>query len=330
MEQQASSQLFRPYVPAALRDALGAGLLRAGQIETYQASILYADLSGFTRLTAAFATLPDGAERLHSILRDYFETMIATITAHGGDVIHIAGDALSAWWPGIVDPTLAIHCGHALHNAIAALNPIPTPSGPYSLELRVGLSAGQVHLLLAGIPNQGIHPVLIGAPIYAASFAEQHAQPGQVQLLLANPVYKPIPPYQSPPDAPVLTWEHFLPPSFARRLRLNTLVAEYRRCVPVFAAFDLPANPLDLQPLVTQAQAIAMRWGGWLNEIEIGNKGAVLVFLFGAPVAHGDDTSRAIGCALELRDRGVIQKAGISVGSLFVGEVGSRLRRVYT
>ena len=330
MNQQASNQLFRPYVPAALRDALDAGLLRAGQIGTYQASILYADLSGFTRLTAAFATLADGAERLHSILRDYFETMIATITANGGDVIHIAGDALSAWWPSIADPTLAIHCGYALHNAIAALNPIPTPFGPYSFELRVGVSAGQVHLLLAGIPNQGIHPVLMGTPIYAASFAEQHAQPGQVQLLLTNSVYKPTPPYQSPLDAPVLTWEHFLPPSFARRLRLNTLVAEYRRCVPVFAAFDLPANPMDLQPLVTQAQAIAMRWGGWLNEIEIGNKGAVLVFLFGAPVAHGDDTSRAIGCALELRDRGVIRKAGISVGSLFVGEVGGRLRRVYT
>lgn len=330
MEQQTSSQLFRPYVPTALRDALGAGLLRPGQVQTYQATILYTDLSGFTRLTAIFATLPDGAERLHSILRNYFETMIATIAANGGDVIHIAGDAFTAWWPNINDPALAIHCGYALQNAIAALNPIITPAGPYNLELRVGVSVGLVHLALVGIPNQGIHPVLIGQPINAASLAEQQAQPGEVQLLVTNSQPAPVIEYQPPIDAPILTWEHFLPPSFARRLRLNTLVAEYRRCVPVFAAFDLPENPIDLQPLVMQAQSVAMRWGGWLNEIEVGNKGAVMVFLFGAPVAHGDDTSRAIGCALELRDRGVIRKAGITVGSLFVGEVGSRLRRVYT
>lgn len=330
MEQQTSSQLFRPYVPAALRNALGAGMLRPGQVQTYQATILYTDLSGFTRLTATFASLPDGAERLHSILRNYFETMIATIAANGGDVIHIAGDAFTAWWPNINDPALAIHCGYALHNAIAALNPIITPHGPYNLELRVGVSVGTVYLALVGIPNQGIHPVLIGQPINAASLAEQQAQPGEVQLLVTNSQPAPVIEYQPPIEAPILTWEHFLPPSFARRLRLNTLVAEYRRCVPVFAAFDLPENPIDLQPLVMQAQSVAMRWGGWLNEIEVGNKGAVMVFLFSAPVPHGDDTSRAIGCALELRDRGVIRKAGITVGSLFVGEVGSRLRRVYT
>lgn len=330
MESQASNHLFRPYVPAALRDALDAGLLRPGMAQTYQATILYTDLSGFTRLTAAFASLPDGAERLHIILRNYFETMIATITANGGDVIHIAGDALTVWWPHLTDPTLAIHCGHALHNAVAALNPIVTPAGSYHLELRVGVSVGIVHLLLVGIPNQGIHPVLIGMPVYAASLAEQQAQPGQVQLLISAPQRTPLIEYQPPAETPALNWEHFLPPSFARRLRLNTLVAEYRRCVPVFAAFDLPENPIELQTIVTQAQAAAMRWGGWLNEIEVGNKGAVMVFLFGAPVAQGDDTSRAIGCALELRDRGVIRKAGISVGSLFVGEVGSRLRRVYT
>ncbi|MGQ9482809.1 AAA family ATPase [Chloroflexus sp.] len=330
MEQQTSSQLFRAYVPATLRDQLSAGLLRAGQIQTYQGTILYTDLSGFTRLTATFATLPDGAERLHGILTSYFEVMIATIVANGGDVIYIAGDALTAWWPGMTDPALAIHCGHALHNAIAALNPIVTPNGPFTLEIRVGVSVGIVHLLLVGIPNQGIHPVLIGAPIDAASLAEQQAKPGEVQLLL--PAFRPTRfcDYQPPPETPILTWEHFLPPSFARRLRLNTLVAEYRRCVPVFAAFDLPEDPTALQPLVMQAQAIAMRWGGWLNEIEVGNKGAVMVFLFGAPVAHGDDTSRAVGCAVELRDRGIIRKAGITVGSVFVGEVGSRLRRVYT
>ncbi|NJN19366.1 MAG: adenylate/guanylate cyclase domain-containing protein, partial [Oscillochloris sp.] len=118
--------------------------------------------------------------------------------------------------------------------------------------------------------------------------------------------------------------------AFVERLRLNTLVPEYRRCVPAFCAFQLPANPGDLHRLVAQMQSVVGRWGGWLNEIEIGDKGAVFVLLFGAPLARGDDTSRAVGCTLELRERGLIRCAAITVGVLFVGPVGSSQRQVYT
>ncbi|HMQ33390.1 MAG TPA: AAA family ATPase, partial [Chloroflexaceae bacterium] len=103
-----------------------------------------------------------------------------------------------------------------------------------------------------------------------------------------------------------------------------------RRCVPVFAAFELPRRPEALHPLVAHVQAVVRRWGGWLNEIEIGDKGAVFVLLFGAPVARGDDASRAVGCCLELCERGLVTRVGITLGWLFVGAVGSPQRRVYT
>lgn len=332
MDQELASQFYRPYLPNWLRERIGSSTLRPGAVYPGEATVLYADLSGFTSLTAAFTSLPDGAERLHDALNRYYQALIDTIGAYGGDVAAIAGDALTAWWPGLIDPELARRCGSALHAAMAALPAISTPAGPFQLDLRIGVSAGAVYMALTGLPNYGIHPVLLGPAIAAATAAERLARPGFTHYIEAPatdglPLADPEPPGEAGIG---LSWEHFLPPTFADRLRLNELVAEYRRCVPAFCAFQLPARPADLHRLVAQTQAVVLRWGGWLNEVEVGDKGAVFVLLFGAPVSRGDDPNRAVGCCLELRDRGLITRAGISVGILFVGDVGGSQRRVYT
>lgn len=332
LDQELASQFYRPYLPNWLRERIGSAALRPGSVYPGEATVLYADLSGFTSLTAAFSSLPDGAERLHDTLNRYYQALIDTIGAYGGDVAAIAGDALTAWWPGLIDPDLARRCGSALHAAVTALPTISTPAGPFQLDLRIGVSAGTVYMALTGLPNYGIHPVLLGPAIDAATAAERLARPGSTQSLEAQ-LADGLPPVdpETPGEAGIsLSWEHFLPPTFADRLRLNELVAEYRRCVPAFCAFQLPARPGDLHRLVAQTQAVVLRWGGWLNEVEVGDKGAVFVLLFGAPVSRGDDPNRAVGCCLELRDRGLITRAGISVGILFVGDVGGSQRRVYT
>lgn len=331
MSQDPAGQLFRPYLPAWLRERVGTPELQPGAVTTCNATILYADLSGFTELTAAFATQPDGAERLHDALNRCYTALIETIGAFGGDVPAIAGDALTAWWPGRTNLELACRCGSAMQAAVAALSPLITPEGPFRLELRIGVSAGLVFAALAGLPSHGVHLVIAGPALVAAAAAERAGRPGSVQV--APPVRRARRDRLHLPHgdaAAPLSWEQFLPPAFAERLRLNELVAEYRRCVPVFAAFAMPDRPDELQPLVAQVQAVVMRWGGWLNEIEVGDKGAVFVLLFGAPVARGDDASRAVGCCLELRERGLILRAGITLGILFVGAVGSSQRRVYT
>ena len=331
MSQDPAGQLFRPYLSTWLRERIGTPELQPGVVRTCNATLLYADLSGFTRLTAAFTSLPDGAERLHDALNRCYTALIDVIGAFGGDVPSIAGDALTAWWPDRTDIDLARRCGTAMLKAVAALPPLLTPDGPFQLELRIGVSVGEVHATLAGLPHYGVHFVLTGPALAAAATAERAAPTGA--LAIAAPV--PLTLRQSSespgsePGTP-LSWEHFLHPNFAERLRQNELIAEYRRCVPVFAAFTVPRRAEDLHPLVAQVQAVVNRWGGWLNEIEVGDKGAVFVLLFGAPLARGDDPSRAVGCCLELRERELISHAGITLGILFVGAVGSAQRRVYT
>lgn len=328
MSHDRSGQLYRPYLPRWIQERVSAATLRAGSVQSCTAVVLYADLSGFTRLTAAFAAHPDGAEQLHDVLNRLYGVLIDTVVAHSGDIAAIAGDALTAWWPDAADAAIAERCALALQATLAALPAINTLDGAFQLDLRIGISVGPVYIALVGLPSYGVHPVLFGPAIAAAVAAERTAAPGMIHSAAPLLLTTPLPPIAG--EGPRLTWEHFLPPTFGARLRLSDLGAEYRRCVPAFCAFSLPERPADLHRLIVQVQAVVLRWGGWLNEVEVGDKGAVLVLLFGAPVARGDDASRAVGCCLELRSRGLIQRAGISVGSLFVGAVGSPIRRVYT
>jgi class 3 adenylate cyclase/tetratricopeptide (TPR) repeat protein len=331
MSDTITHEALRPFLPIWLRERLGAQDLVPGAAFHYQATIVYADLSGFSRLTSAFSTLPDGAERLHLVLNQAYAVLIETIARFGGDIMSIAGDALTAWWPERVDVELARRCADALLTALASLPPADTPLGPFQLLMRIGIAAGPVSLTLAGMPGNGVYPILSGPALQAATQAEREAMAGT--MCEAEPLSSiTIPSNTIAPDVPTAALDaaQFLPKTFVDRLRSNTLVAEYRRCVPVFAAFDLPRRPSELHRLVVRAQTIIGRWGGWLNEVEIGDKGAVFVILFGAPLAYGDDPRRAAACALELLAQGLISRAGISVGTLFAGAVGSGERGVYT
>src|SRR6185436_9427119 len=69
-------------------------------LERFQAVALFADISGFTRLAERLAQEgPEGAEELSRLLNAYFGQLIDLITAHGGDVVKFAGDAMLAIWP---------------------------------------------------------------------------------------------------------------------------------------------------------------------------------------------------------------------------------------
>jgi class 3 adenylate cyclase/tetratricopeptide (TPR) repeat protein len=336
MSTTALRELLRPYLPIWLRERIGVAALLPGDVFSCQATILYADLSGFTRLTAAFADLPDGAERLYESLNRLYSALVEAILLHDGDVVSIAGDALTAWWPEQVDLDLGLRCGEAMVAALAALPEIETPLGPFRIDLRVGVAAGSAQAALAGLSSHGVHLVLTGPAVIAATVAERTTAPGTTSVVPLAPgtfsleTIRTNDALTSSTEAMVLSEEHFLPPTFVERLRLDALVAEYRRCVPVFAAFELPDRPEELHSLVARAQAIILRWGGWLNEVEVGDKGSLFVLLFGAPVAHGDDATRAVGCCIELRERGLITQAAITAGTLFVGAVGSSHRRVYS
>jgi class 3 adenylate cyclase/predicted ATPase len=96
-----------------------------------------------------------------------------------------------------------------------------------------------------------------------------------------------------------------------------------------------------------RAQAVVHRYEGSVNKVDMYTHGDKLMALFGAPAAHEDDPTRAVRCALELRQAleeaneeiaellgaepaALHQKIGINTGTVFAGRVGGATRYEYT
>src|SRR5579859_985407 len=162
-----------PYVPRwlAARLPLAPGTRRAGS-----AVVLYADLAGFTPLSAALAAAPDGAERLGRELTDVFTRLIAAIHAEHGDVVKFAGDSLTAIFP---TTTRALAAGAAMQASHRAT--ITTPAGPFQIGLRVGVGAGRITWQIIGNPGREHYWVISGIGLRRAIAAEAAAAPGSVR-----------------------------------------------------------------------------------------------------------------------------------------------------
>ena len=120
-----------------------------------------------------------------------------------------------------------------------------------------------------------------------------------------------------------------LPPVWDRMVvGRGEFLAELRPAVPIFVKFggldfdEDPAAPSILDEFVTRAQLALDEQGGSVLQLTIGDKGAYLYAVFGAPVAHEDDAARACQAALGLLEIG----ADVPVADVQVGIASGRLR----
>jgi adenylate cyclase len=86
--------LLDTYVGNRAGERIMGGQIRRGHTETMNAAIWLSDLRGFTALSDR---LP--AETVVDILNHYFDCQVASIRAHGGEVLKYMGDGLLAVFP---------------------------------------------------------------------------------------------------------------------------------------------------------------------------------------------------------------------------------------
>ncbi len=95
------AEVLASYVPRLIqkRVALDPSPIESPVAEDIQAAVLFADISGFTRLTEQLAEAgPSGVEAIANILNEYFGQLINIVHHFGGDVVKFAGDAVIAVW----------------------------------------------------------------------------------------------------------------------------------------------------------------------------------------------------------------------------------------
>lgn len=274
-------------------------------------------------------------------------------------------------------PRRAVACALALQAHVRRYANLETSAGSFTLRMRVGLAEGPVYATVVGDPSARLEPILAGAVLDQAARAEAAAAPGEVVVpaaLLPELGYAltelragtkgpdafyavtrtgdipdpaplaPLPPLGHDAVRRILA---FLPPTIARRLDEGhaRFVGEHRAVTALFvgfSGFDYDGDPElgpRLQRYLARLFEVVRRYDGYVNKIDMGDKGSKALILFGAPITHEDDAARALQCALELRDldpalspepAAPSPRIGLASGFAFSGQVGSSSRQEYT
>src|SRR3954468_17649966 len=93
---------FRHYLAPALVEELAAHPERLQlRGETRMLTIIFADIRGFTAISEAFKSHPQGLSRL--LKRGFLSTMTRQILARGGKIDKYIGDCIMAFWKAPLD-----------------------------------------------------------------------------------------------------------------------------------------------------------------------------------------------------------------------------------
>ena len=139
-----------------------------------ESALLFVDISGFTKLS----TMLD-VEELSKAINSYFELIVHQISAHGGDVLKFAGDALFAEWSAVSEELDLAECTKAA--AMCGASIVKRASGfkvygskgkgsknkqvSAGSNIRVRVATLDVHCGLGVGPLTGLHVGNVGATI---------------------------------------------------------------------------------------------------------------------------------------------------------------------
>jgi class 3 adenylate cyclase/tetratricopeptide (TPR) repeat protein len=369
----ASIEQLVPYLPTLVleRLALHDSATLGPESETLPAAVLFADITGFTPLAEALGQQgPAGAEELARLLDACFGRLTSLVSAHGGDVLRLAGDALVALWtPGPEGEQLSALTRRAASCALHIRDSVSADAvwSGRQLSLRIGVGAGDAIAMHVGGVRDRWELLLAGDPFSQMSLAEHQAQPGDVVLspeawslvreagtgtelehgTVRLQSITDAAPVRSlarahPDPARARTLESYLPMALRTRLAAGHTgwLAELRQVSVIFVGFDGletggPAALDRIHHAVRALQSALYRYEGSVLKLGVDDKGVTLVAAMGLPpLAHEDDAVRAVEAAQAIRRSlqtlGVRTAIGIASGRVFCGEVGGQERREYT
>ena len=145
------------YIPMDRRHALAAG---ATLPERVRGAALFADISGFTSLTATLAHdlgPQRGGEEITRLLNCVYDAVISEVHLYGGSAISFGGDAITCWFDGD-DGLRAAAAGLAMQRAMQ-------PFAPFSLAMKMAIAAGPARRFVVGDPQIQLLDALAGATI---------------------------------------------------------------------------------------------------------------------------------------------------------------------
>jgi class 3 adenylate cyclase/tetratricopeptide (TPR) repeat protein len=154
----------------------------AATVERREVTILFVDLSGYTRLTSTL-----GAEATHQLVQRFYERVTGTMRGFGGTVERHVGDAVMAVFGVPVahgnDPERALRAALAIHEAM----PLLSEEVGHPLSVHAGIASGQV---VASHAGAGSDFSTVGDAVNLGARLAALAQPGET--VLSSAVYRAV------------------------------------------------------------------------------------------------------------------------------------------
>src|SRR4051812_31614455 len=115
------------------------------------ATMLFADISGFTRLSERLARSGrEGAEELAETIGGCLSSLLAVAHQNGGELLKIGGDALLLLFKAEGHADRACRAAVDMRRRLRDVGRLPTSAGNVTLRMSQGVHSGEFHLFLVG------------------------------------------------------------------------------------------------------------------------------------------------------------------------------------
>ncbi|CAM9651384.1 unnamed protein product, partial [Heterosigma akashiwo] len=330
----------------------------------FYSTLFFADISGFTRLSARLT-----AEQLKYHVNTYFTRMIGVVKRYGGDIIKFCGDAVMILWPCDKGASTEIKQANAYLAGLCALAML-TECGEYdvgkgkqavSLRLHCGMGASNLFGYYVGTEDRWEYLIAgdvmrqIAESESEATHGQTIASPEQWELLkdrFAREVVKGYlgsllgEQYAGRSGATLVKLSKALrcyvheSARHAIEARADDYIAELRRVTTIFININGIKAQLEngslkvVQQIMLKGQEHLTKFGGTMRQFIVDDKGCVMIGAFGLPhYSHEDNDSRAIQASQELmaalNELRIDVQIGIAAGSVYCGYVGTTKRCEY-
>jgi class 3 adenylate cyclase/tetratricopeptide (TPR) repeat protein len=333
------------------------------QYQVLDASMVFADISGFTALTERLATRGRiGAEELIETLNRVFGAMLSQAAIRGGELLKFGGDALLFLFRGDEHAARACRSAVDMRQALKEAAKVPTSVGRLKLSMSVGIHSGPVDFFLVGSPTREL--LILGDAGTATTEAEHAAVAGQILITEGTAVQLPpgstelredglhrlkwrftYPPEGEGPPTPEVSQERLLtlfPHALGDYLVERVPDPEHKIATIGFAKFsgtdamlrteghEAVARAMHETMSIFEAAMIAE--GITLLATDIDSDGGKLFMGSGVPYTSEDDEGRMLRAMRAVLDHGtpLDVQIGVNRGHVFAAEVGTLNRSAYS
>jgi len=339
-------------------------------LEYFNATLLFADISGFTKLSEKLLKLgKEGSEEINRIINNFFTPLINIVYKWDGDIYRFGGDAFLAFFPEIEGSSSSEE--RALASATEILNFVKlnsrtnTKIGSFYIKIHIGITKGKVYF-----EDLGVNFFLGGKVANSLLSLIEFAGPGEIVVTeevknslpnaifkIKENVFKFIKMKKKPKclgkkkkdfkkiEDKFPIFKNYIPDWLLKRIELRPYFdakdGEHRKIVILFLHFsgvpydeELEKASLMLNNFYKIINETVKKYDGWINTLDVYKDSERILIIFGFPYAHEDDEKRAVSFAYEILNNEELKpfkiRIGINSGSVFIAPIGNQLRREYT